>query len=226
VERAGDRRWLALKTYRVAHGPLGHPNNLNRRLQSGINQTRSHTMSTLPRGIIAFGALVIIAVALQGKGNSDDAAAPTPAPEPELNIEAAADVGDTVKIKYPASTIICSDPEHASKVYIAGELALRQTYRVENSIWSAVKAEHAAHEAAIRNYFSCYWASREARYTVEQKEIIGDDTALFHAVKYRIKPAGKTDDWWLAGRYGSTSPFDHVEHPSKAAIKQTESPIQ
>jgi flagellar basal body-associated protein FliL len=56
----------------------------------------------------------------------------------------AAEIGDIVTISYPASTIMCEDEKDSSTVYIVGQVALRQTMRLENSAFKAVDAPRAA----------------------------------------------------------------------------------
>jgi hypothetical protein len=139
--------------------------------------------------------------------------------EPERKVENAADVGDTVAIEYPASTIMCTSRDDASNVYVSGEIALRQTRRLERSVQSAIEAEEAARKYTMRSAYTCQWAPRDTRYNVVDKKITGTEDDAFHVVEYCLHPVdGKTDTcWWIAKTYGWYSPFEHVERPQAVA---------
>jgi hypothetical protein len=153
--------------------------------------------------------------------------APTP-PAKATATQDAAEVGDTVQIKYPSSTILCRTRNDASLVYIAGEYAVRESFRLDKADGTAmIKAQDAARKVAMRDHApSCYWASSQsdAHYIVQQKEITGTEADVFHDVSYRIKQVGETADWWLIGTYGASSPFEHVDHPADGTVTASAPP--
>jgi len=66
----------------------------------------------------------------------------------------AAQVGDVVTLIYSSSTIMCAERNDMSKVYVSGEVALRQTWRMENSALKAVQAKAASQKSAMANAYS------------------------------------------------------------------------
>ena len=150
--------------------------------------------------VIVVSLLLIGAfVALVGSGGNKSSSSTE---EPVANSAAeAADVGDTVVIRYPSLTVMCGDRNDMSKVYIVGEQALRQTYRVENHDASkAFEAQRSAQKYAMAQYSSCEWAPTKdgTRFIVQEKQIIGYETAAFHVADYCLKPEGRNECWWIA----------------------------
>jgi hypothetical protein len=143
--------------------------------------------------------------------------------EPERKAENAADVGDTVAIEYPASTIMCASRDDSEQVYLSGEIAMRQSRRLDHdSVKSAIDARRNARESAMQTAYSCEWASRAGdgrRYEVVNKEIVGTEDDAFHTVDYCLRPVdSKTGTcWWTANTYGWSSPFQQVAHPQTVA---------
>lgn len=148
---------------------------------------------------IAIPALGLIGLAIAGCNGE---------PAPAANAAVAAEVGDTVTVRWPNSTVMCASEEDASKVYVTAEIAKRQAYRVENSASKAVEAERAARKTAMAQS-ACEWAPDKGSYLVKQKRIIGDEKALFHAVHYCLKPENKTGSacWWIATTATGNAPI-------------------
>jgi hypothetical protein len=100
--------------------------------------------------------------------------------EPEAaNTAEAASIGDVVIVRYTHSTVLCEDQNDAEQVYLSGELALRHTMRVEDSVWKAIEAERTAQKAAMARLYSCRWAahggSKDVHNTVTHKDISGNE---------------------------------------------------
>ncbi|TYL70956.1 hypothetical protein [Bradyrhizobium cytisi] len=155
---------------------------------------------------IAIPALGLIALAAAGC----DSGGPS---EPEAkNAAEAAAVGDTVTVKWPASTVMCSERNDASKVYLVGENALRQTWRVENSAMKAVQAKSAAQKLAMSQAYSCEWAPNDRmRFVVKQKEIIGNKSTAYYTADYCLKKeVGGEECWWIIERADMGPPIKRV----------------
>ncbi|KYK50019.1 hypothetical protein A1D31_22160 [Bradyrhizobium liaoningense] len=149
-------------------------------------------------GIIIIAAMTGGLLWLGGAFNSEPSK-PTQT-EPEKTAADAAAVGDIVTVLWPASTIMCSERDDASKVYIVGENAMRQTWRIENSAMKAVQAKSAARKQAMSQAPSCEWAPEKISFIVKKKEIIGDKASLYHVATYCLKPENKagSDCWWIS----------------------------
>jgi hypothetical protein len=163
---------------------------------------------------------VVTAIALTGLALTLAGCSGSPS-EPERKAENGADVSDTVTIKYPASTIICSSRNDMSKVHAAGELAMRLSYRVDHSVKTALDSERSARESMMQSAYSCEWADRlgrDRRYVVSDKEIIGTEEDVFHVVEYCLLPVdSKTGTcWWIAQNYGHYSPVQQVRSETVA----------
>jgi hypothetical protein len=144
-------------------------------------------------------------------------------PTADWKAEDAAQVGDSVAIKYPASTIMCSDRNDASKVYATGKFAFWEEMRLSHDdVWNSVKEEHEARKLAMRTAYSCQWAPRDVRFTVIKKEIIGTEKDMFHDVNYCLQPEGKTKCWWITEDFGTRSPFEQVRQKTTVATRTSE----
>lgn len=136
--------------------------------------------------------------------------------EPEAkNAAEAAQVNDVVKIIYPSSTIMCAERNDASKVYIVGETMLRQTMRIENSVWKAIDAERDGQKRAMASAYSCEWApKKEARFVVQQKDIIGDKNSLFYTADYCLRPETSSDGkcFWIIATADMNPRIKRVGH--------------
>jgi hypothetical protein len=107
--------------------------------------------------------------AVMGGGGSSGSDTDTPVAK---NAAEAAQVNDVVTIIYPHSTIMCEQRDDMSKVYVVGEMMLRQTMRIENDVWKALDAEKAGQKSAMAKAYSCEWApKKEVRIVVQQKDI-------------------------------------------------------
>jgi hypothetical protein len=51
------------------------------------------------------------------------------------------------------------------------------------------------------------------RYRVEEKEITGNEKALFHTVSYCLRPSGGSSCRWLIETFDYNSPFENVRKP-------------
>ncbi|RXG91625.1 hypothetical protein [Bradyrhizobium zhanjiangense] len=130
----------------------------------------------------------------------------------------AAQIGDTVKVRYPASTPMCAERNDASKVYVAGELAQRQAMRVEQSASKAVDAAKAARKAAMASAPSCQWAPDSGEYAVTGKEIVGDANAQFHTADFCLKPKGRDDQrcWWISASAKMNPQIERIASAAQA----------
>lgn len=93
-------------------------------------------------------------------------------PDPEspenVNADAAANIGDTVELRWSNITIICTDRDEASKVYVAGELTFRLAYdqhhRVQRegqefAVRDALDEKATAKKQEMQKQYSCRWAT-------------------------------------------------------------------
>lgn len=136
-------------------------------------------------------AIPLICLAVAGCDTDDGV------PEAKNAAEAAA-VGDTVTVLWPASTIMCAERHDAGNVYITGQLANRQAWRLERDSMKAVQAEFAARKEAMVRATSCEWAPPKMRFVVKQKEIVGGKDSDFYAAEYCLKKEVGTDQcWWI-----------------------------
>jgi hypothetical protein len=126
----------------------------------------------------------------------------------EAKAAEAAEVGDDVAVRYAGATILCANENDAAQLYLAGEVALAQAMRVEQSVWRAVSEESAARKEALRRLHSCEWAPRGLRYRIEQKRIKGPH------VQYCLRPSGSSSCWWLIAKGTSYSPFNDITRPT------------
>lgn len=153
--------------------------------------------------VVLMGLVMIIAGGGGSSRNSE--------PEQTKTAAEAADVGDTVTILYPYSTIMCADRNDMAKVYAVGEMMQRQTYRIENDAYKAVEAAAAGRKQAMASAYSCKWAPKnDVRFTVQEKNTVGDDDSLFHVAAYCLKPVDGTDGkakcWWIEETASSRNP--------------------
>lgn len=165
----------------------------------------------LKRGGLVIGGLLLLAIGCSGCDGSSSVDTTTTAAD-------AAQVGDIVTIRYPASTIMCGERNDASAVYVAGELALRQTLRVENSAMKAVEAGKAARKAVLAKSYSCEWAPDKGRYIVKDKQITGDDNALFHVAEYCLTPQATSSGkcWWISASAKMNAQIDRLPAAKEA----------
>ena len=165
--------------------------------------------------LIALG--ILASVGGSGSSGTDDIPVAKTAAE-------AAEVGDVVIIRYPNLTVMCGDRNDMSKVYIVGEQALRQTYRVENHDASkAFEAQRSAQKYAMAQYSSCEWAPTkdDTRFVVKEKHIIGDKNALFHVADYCLKPTDRDECWWIAETADMSPQIKRVgREPSQQEVDQ------
>ena len=131
-------------------------------------------------------------------------------PDVKVKAQDAAVIGDTVTVRYPASTIMCSEQYDASKVYMAGELAMRQSMRIDQSPFKSVGAKSDARKAAMTSAYSCQWAPHGMRYTVANKAIVGTENDAYHIVRYCLQPAGRDTCWWITETYDWTAEIEKV----------------
>jgi hypothetical protein len=129
-------------------------------------------------------------------------------PEASVKLQDAAKVGDVVTLRYPNSTILCGDRNDA---YLAGVVAMSQTYRIENSSHKAYAAGSAAKKIAMREAYSCRWPAEGIRYTVTEKTITGTKDDAHHVVTYGLRPVGSVKTVWLDGTFDWSTDFDVVE---------------
>jgi len=128
-------------------------------------------------GLTAIGLFCLgtISTTITGGGGSSSS---TTEPEAANAVEAA-NIGDVVMVRYSHSTVLCEDKNDAEQVYLSGELALRHTMRVEDSVWKAMEAERTAQKAAMARLYSCRWAahggSKDVHNTVTHKDISGNE---------------------------------------------------
>ncbi|MBR0753547.1 hypothetical protein JQ604_15265 [Bradyrhizobium jicamae] len=137
--------------------------------------------------LIAMPALCLLAAGCEPE-------APTP------NADVAAQVGDTVTLLYSLVTPMCSDRTDAGAVYLAYEIAMRQSLRLEGSAMKAVGAAKDAQKAAMVKAYSCEWGPAKGEYVVRRKEIMGDEKEpLYHTAEYCLKPKlpEGQDCWWI-----------------------------
>jgi hypothetical protein len=139
--------------------------------------------------------------------------------DPDTSVDTA-EIGDSVVINYPASTIMCSDRNDASKVYMTSKFAMWEEMRLTNNdVWKAVKTEHEARKYAMQTAYSCQWApSYGVRFAVVQKQIIGTEKDMFHLIKYCLQPEGKNGCWWISQDFGARSTFKDVQRKTKTEI--------
>jgi len=147
-------------------------------------------------------------------------------PTSNRKAEVAAEVGDTVSIRSPATTIMCSNFKDQIAVFTMGTMAFYDTMRLSHdSAWDAVRAEYAAREQAMRTAYSCRWApdsyaGEHVRYTLVEKNIsVANDE-----VYYRVQVQGKTSEWWVAEKIGRSSPFENVKSPQPKTMVAEQKP--
>jgi hypothetical protein len=154
--------------------------------------------------MVPFG--LILGYGILAGGNNNSAATS----EKTTNAADAAQIGDTVTIRYPNLTVMC-ERKDMGIVYIAGEIALRQTMRVENSALKAVQAEREAQKHAMATAYSCEWApKKETRFVVQEKQIVGDEQSLFHVAEYCLRPETSDKCLWIEDTATGNSQIDRV----------------
>jgi hypothetical protein len=168
--------------------------------------------------IVAALPIATVLIASQRSKPVSSATSPPPvietpapvAPTPPPKAANAAEIGDRVVLRYPASTIMCSLENDATGIALAGKIALGQTMRVENDAYSAVKAMNAARKETMRTLYSCSWApAKDVQFRVEQKRLTGTPKDLFYTVSYCLSIENKC--WWIIEDQTSESPFKSVE---------------
>jgi hypothetical protein len=145
-------------------------------------------------------------------------------PTTKWKAEVAADVGDSVAVQYPATTIMCRNADDRVTVYMTGKLAFWENMRLSrDDVWGSVKKEFAAREAAMKGAYSCRFApdsfaGDQPRFTVVEKKVIGTENDMFHAVIYLLQSERTFERWWITEDYGSRSPFEKVVSKPKTVI--------
>jgi hypothetical protein len=123
----------------------------------------------------------------------------------------AAEIGDEVSIKFTNSTIPCADRGQASQVFMVGELAKREAFRMNESAHTAVANVQAARKNAMRNLYSCFVSRDRARDRVKDKQISGTERDAFHTVAYCLLPSGRDECVWIVEDHDAYSPFENVQ---------------
>jgi hypothetical protein len=148
-------------------------------------------------------------------------------PTAKRKVEVAADIGDSVAVQWPATTIMCTSVDDRDKVFMAGKFAFWDKMRTSHSdVFGAVKAEYNAREETMKSAYSCRWAPDsfagvQPRFTVVEKKIIGTDKDMFHTVNYCLQPEDKKARcWWVVTEFGEETPFEHV-HPKTVVAEGT-----
>jgi hypothetical protein len=178
-------------------------------------RSKQPAFSRLLSVLLIFGFIAIVVGSMTGekKAKPTTAESKPPIAEPKPTN---ANEGDTVAIRYPASTILCTDRGDASKIYLAGELALRETLRLENSASKAVQAKYDARKVMMREAYSCTWPSDDARYRVEHKQITGSKDVAFYTVAYCLREeGGSACRWLLQDAEGAERSPPFVEAPAR-----------
>jgi hypothetical protein len=157
----------------------------------------------------------VAAIALASCGVDD--------PSRNLKAEDAAEISDNVAIK-SASTIMCSDQNESSRIYMAGEFAFQDEMRLTNNrVWKSLTARDEARKLTMRTAYSCRFAPSsyagvDVRYDVTKKMIIGTEKDMFHVVIYCLQPTNQNTCWWIHQEFGMSSPFDKVQRAIKTEI--------
>ena len=136
------------------------------------------------------------------------------ASEPKRKMADAAEIGDTLSLKYPASMILCGSDEDSFKVYLSGEMAFSQVYRVDNSMSSAMDASTQAKKAAMAKVYSCHWGSqmKDQRFVVVDKHVSKKDSFI-DAASYHLRSIETKQDWWFEETSWLSSDFEKVTKP-------------
>lgn len=159
-------------------------------------------MKFLLLATVASLALIVYAV------NKESSPATAQIEQKKTEMVDTAEIGDSVVVNYPASTIMCSDRTDVSKVYMTGKFTMWQEMRVTNDAWKAVKAEQEARKYAMRTAYSCRWApSGNVHFIVVEKHIIGTEKDIFHVIDYCLQAEDKNTCWWITEDFGATSRF-------------------
>jgi hypothetical protein len=122
----------------------------------------------------------------------------------------AAEIGDTVTLKYEGVEIICANKHDADTIYRAGEIAVRQSYRLEQSVnvSKMVQARADARKIAMVGAYSCQWSPLKARYLVVHKEITID--LQQPVAKYCLRPLNGDRCWWIERTATSYSQLNRI----------------
>jgi hypothetical protein len=137
----------------------------------------------------------------------------TTATEPERKMENAAEIGDTLQLKNPASMILCESRDDSFKVYFAGELALNNSLRMGDSAWTAVSAQSEARKSMMARAYSCMLGTRleDQHFTVQEKRVTGEERDALRVATYRLRSVETNVDWWFEETRWLSSEFKNVK---------------